>query len=136
MSDQLASSVRIYSPGQVGLACFLGSPLAACCLMALTYGALHDAKKAKKALAYGVAGTIAVIVLAFVLPENIPASVFPIAYTLGVFQVAKQLQGPAVAAHRTQGGKLGSWGFVVGVGFLGLAIVFGVIAGISFLLPS
>jgi hypothetical protein len=136
MSDHTASSVRIYSPGQVGLACFLGSPLAACCLMALTYGALHDAKKAKRALAYGVAGTVAVIALAFMLPESIPGSALPIGYTIGVFQVTKQLQGPAVEAHRTQGGKLGSWGFVVGIGFLGLALVFGVIAGISFLLPS
>lgn len=104
--------------------------------MTLTYGALHEPKKARKALAYGLAATTGVMVLAFVLPDNIPATALPMAYTMGVFQTAKQLQGPAVTAHRARGGKIGPWGFVIGVGFVCLAIVFGVIAGISFLFQS
>jgi hypothetical protein len=135
MNDRTASSVQIYSPAQICIACLLGSPLAASWLMALTYGAIEEKKKAKSSLIYGAAGTAAVVALSFVLPESVPSAALPIGYTIGVFHVAKQLQGPIVAAHRARGGKIGSWGFAVGVGALGLGIVFAAIAGITFLLP-
>ncbi len=104
--------------------------------MALTYGALHLPQKAKRCLIYGVAATTVVIASGFVLPDSVPGPAVAIGYTVAVYQIARQVQGSAVATHRASGGKIGSWGFVVGVGFLGLGVVFAIIAGISFLLPQ
>jgi hypothetical protein len=127
---------RLYSPGQIALASFLGAPLAACWLWSHNYRRLGEARRATRCLIWGVAGTAILVTIAFFLPEHFPSTVIPIGYTVGLYQVAKQSFGTAITQHLAAGGRPGSWWAVVGVGVAGLCIVLAVIVGISLLLPS
>jgi hypothetical protein len=127
---------KLYSPGQIALAAFLGSPLAACWFFARNYRQLDQPKIAKQYLIWGGIGTAAMLVIAFFLPDRFPNSVIPIGYTLGLFQAAKHIHGTTVARHVSAGGSLGSWWSVVGVSLLILTIVLAAVFGVVFILPD
>jgi hypothetical protein len=137
MTPEPQTSARLYTPSQIGLATFLGAPLAAGWLMARNYRALEEKKKAKRCLIYAALGTTVVMALAFVLPENFPNSALPIGYTIGIMQIAKQTQGAMIDAHSARGGSAGSWWAAVGIGILSLLIVVAVFFPVGyFLLPD
>jgi hypothetical protein len=134
--EKMNDSLRYYTPGQVALACFLGSPLAACWLMSRTYRAADEKKKERASIIWGSVGTVALLSLAFVLPDSVPHSALPMGVTIGLFQFAKQLQAPTIARCEAAGQTKGSWWMVVGVGVLCLLIVLAVVAAIVFSLPA
>ena len=129
-------SVRHYSAGQVALACFLGSVPAASWLMARTYRAAANQRKERKAIIWGIVGTIAVLVLVFIIPDDASMGVVPIGLTIGFFQMAKQLQAPTVAELESRGGRKASWWAAAGIGFVGFVIVWVAIMGIASVLPE
>jgi O-antigen/teichoic acid export membrane protein len=137
MAPEPQPSARLFTPAQIGLATFLGAPLAAGWLMARNYRALEEKKKEKRCLIYATLGTTAVMALAFVLPDNFPNTALPIGYTIGIVQIAKQVQGPMIDAHLARGGSAGSWWATVGIGLLSLLIVIVVFFPVAyFLLPD
>jgi len=117
---------KLYSPAQVTLAAFLGSPLSACWFFAANYRALGNAAAANRCLGWGALGTALLVALGFVLPQEI-RSVIPVASVVMVSQAARQAQGAAVEAHRAAGGRLGSWWAVIGVSLLALAVILGLV---------
>ena len=69
------------------------------------------------------------VLVAIALPENVPGLFLAVGQTLAMYYTAKAVQGDAVAVHRRQGGRGGSWLVVCGLGLGSLAIVIvGVIA--------
>src|SRR5262245_14374390 len=127
---------RLYSPGQIALAAFLGSPLAACWFLARNSRQLGQPKAANHYLIWGSVGTIALFVIAFFLPDRFPSKVIPIGYTIGLFQAAKHVHGTTVARHLSAGGRLGSWWLVVGTSLLIVVVVLALVFGIVLLLPD
>jgi hypothetical protein len=104
------ASVKLYSPGQVAWASFLGTPVAGCVLLAINFQRFGQITAANLALVTGFIGTIVVFAIAFVLPDNFPNLVLPLAYTFGMYQGAKQWQGETYQ-HRLANGdrKASGW---------------------------
>jgi hypothetical protein len=122
-------SIRpIYSPGQVAAATFLGSPLAGGWLLALNYQRFGEPRKARVAFGLCVAGTAALLALAYVIPGKAASAlgVFPV---FAMYGLANAVQGPAFASHVAHQGRRGSVWRVLGVSLASLAIVFALLLG-------
>lgn len=125
----VATATRLYSPGQIALAAFLGSPLAGFWFFATNYRELGNRRAANQCLIWGTIGTLALFAIPFALPEAFPKSVIPAAYTVTFAQTARQIHGAALHEHQAGGGRLGSWWMVVGVSVLCLAVALGLLFG-------
>jgi hypothetical protein len=127
---------KLYSPGQIALAAFLGSPLAACWFWSRNYQRLGQPSSSTQCLIWGTVGTIALLAISFFLPERFPNQVIPMGYTFGLLQAARQVHGSIVTKHLSAGGRLGSWWAVVGISLLILVFVLAALFGIILLLPE
>lgn len=121
---------QLYSPNQIAIGAFLGSPLAAGWLAAHNYRAMRQPQDAGRALGLGIIATIVVMALAYYLPESVPSVVLPIAYCVGIYQLADSKFKAVIAAHRTAGGTMRSSWRVVGIGLLCALVVVAVMFGI------
>lgn len=106
----------------VGLATFLGTPLAGSILMALNYRRLGEKAAAGTMVAGGIVLTGLSILLGYALPSGASATV-GIAVLMGVVYGAKALQGAQVEEHTRRGGKLASRWIAFGTGLAVLAPV-------------
>jgi hypothetical protein len=120
---------RLYSPRQISLAAFIGSPVAACWCFAQNYRQLGNTDRAQKWLILGGGGSFISLVLLCMIPgvQRLPHVIIPLAYSLAFEEVAKRIQGDAVAQHISAGGRLASWWLVVGISLLFVIGVFGLL---------
>jgi len=130
------AKMKLYSPGQIAGATFLGSPIAGCVLMTLNYRRMGDSTAANLALILGAIGTIGIIAMAFVLPDGFPNMVLPAAYTYLIYRYAKTAQGQAFDNLIAQGGRKGSGWAVLGVAALCLLLVFAAIIAVLLVMPE
>jgi hypothetical protein len=121
-----ATAEKLYSPRQVAVATFLGSPIAGCCLLGSNYAVLGRPGARVQALLVGVVASAVVIGLAFILPKNFPNTVLPIAYTYGVYGFAEQFQRKTHEARFAAAGQPSYWK-VVGIGVASLILILGLI---------
>jgi peptidoglycan/LPS O-acetylase OafA/YrhL len=128
-----AVGYRLFSPQQIGVATFLGAPVAGAFFLSQNYRQLGNTGAGTQSLVWGLLGTILLMIVSFFLPENFPNSVIPIGCTFGMLYAAKHLQGPAVEQHTVRGGRLGSWWTVVGVGLLSFAIICAIVFTVVFM---
>ncbi|MFO0819073.1 MAG: hypothetical protein U1A77_14100 [Pirellulales bacterium] len=126
----------LYSPGQIAWASFLGSPLAGGILMALNYRRFGNSTAAALTFTAGLVGTVLLMVISFFLPDNFPGSIVPAAYTWGLYQSAKQLQGDAYRTAIEQGGATASGWATTGVGALCLIAVIMLLLAVLFVAPE
>jgi hypothetical protein len=117
-AEASAQSYRLYSPVHVAWATFLGSPIAGCILMAINYWRLGEPKSGRLAIVYGVVASSCLCALGFFLPERFPNSILPIAFTWGMYGIAKSLQGDSMNRHINNGGLKASGWRATGVGLL------------------
>jgi hypothetical protein len=101
----------LYTPGQVALASFLGSPIAGALLIAGNFRRLGRPDRSWLAVLLGLLATVAILALAFVLPEKFPNSVLPAAYTGALWALTGQLFRPYPPNATGP-----SWGRVVAIG--------------------
>ena len=127
---------KLYSPGQIALAAFLGAPVAACWFISRNYRQLDQPQAARQWFMWGVVGTVVLFIVAWFLPDRFPAQAVPIGYTFGFFHAAKQLWSDTIATHRAANGRLASWWAVAGISLLFLAAIFTLILGVIFALPE
>jgi hypothetical protein len=136
MSEISLKTTRYYTAGQVTLAAFLGSVPAACWLIAQTYRAAGDKRKERAAVLWGAGGTLALLGLVLLLPDNFPSSALAIGITFGLHQIAKQLQGALVVDLESKDGTKGSWWMAAGIGIVGLVVILGLITAFVFIMPA
>jgi len=120
--DLSAYPARLYDARQVAAATFLGTPIAGSILIALNYRAMGSASAAWKTVGLGGVGTAALAWLAYALPKGLPGVLPLVLQTSGMYYAAGVLQGRAVAAHRQQNGRQGSWWAAYGVGLACFAV--------------
>ncbi|MGH7782589.1 MAG: hypothetical protein ACREO5_01925 [Candidatus Binatia bacterium] len=115
----------LYSLGQITLAIFLGSPIAGCLLVAKNYRTLGKNEAALQSLLVGVILTPVLFSVAYLLPVNFPNTVLPVAYTVGMREGIRHLQGDAISKYM-EAGRKGSWmvATLVGLGCLVLIAIF------------
>jgi hypothetical protein len=123
--------VRLYSPGQVLAATILGAPVAGAILLAHNYRSVGQGSAGRKALLWGGLGTVGLLIVSLFLLEHFPNSVLPASYSMGMYQLAKQLQGREVASHLAAGGARGSNWSVVGIGVACLLVLLVVMIGVA-----
>jgi hypothetical protein len=132
---------RLFSPGQAGLAAFLGGPVGAFIILTINYFRLGKPAAAWATIAFGLLACAALIALLLVLPESIPGPVLGLPLFLGMWGLAKGLQGSAYAEHLQNGGEGSSSWAAAGFGLLGAVLFMGVFMGVfvgfdSFLLDK
>lgn len=115
--------LRLYSLNQITLAAFLGSPFPGLWLAARNLDALGRWRMYRQCLWWGVGLTLFNLVLAFLVPEQIPGPVVSVPFIVLTRLVANHWFGPDLAAHRAAGGAQGSWWVTVLVGVMGLLVV-------------
>ncbi|HVR21186.1 MAG TPA: hypothetical protein VMS65_15845, partial [Polyangiaceae bacterium] len=116
--------VKVYVPNHVGLAAFLGSPLAGAWILGANYAALGRSADRTKALVVGFIATVALFAIAVVLPEGTP-NFLPIVYTLALREYAKRVQGKDIdRVLATGGAKYSAWR-AAGIGLLYLTVLIG-----------
>jgi 4-amino-4-deoxy-L-arabinose transferase-like glycosyltransferase len=127
LAPATAPRFKLYSPGHMAWATFLGSPLAGCVLLAINYQRLGESTSAMAAVVAGSIVTLATCTVGFFLPDNFPSLVIPLALTFGMWAVGKALQRETVEQHLAKGGeKASAWG-ATGVGVVVLLLVIGAI---------
>ena len=132
----LDPSRRLYSSGQITGATLLGTPIAGAWLMAQNYKAMGLDLFARQAIIFGIIGTLIVLVLAVVLPENTPNILLPAIYTVIVQVIARAKQGADFLAHIANGGfKHSNWR-VVGIGVVFMVFVFLFFAAVLLVMPE
>ncbi len=127
---------RLYSPRQVGIATFLGSPMAGCWLLGANFAATDEHERRRNALLAGVAATITLLLVSFMLPENFPSIVLPIASTFVLQDRAKRLQGDRFDEHIARGGGQHSGWRVALVSLLSVAGLVAGAVGLAMLFPE
>src|SRR5258708_1658797 len=93
-----APAYSLFDAQSVGLATFLGSPLAGTILMGLNYLRLGNAGAGTVAMVIGAMVTAVMFYLAFTV-ESGAFRVAPVLLTLGMYYAAKSLQGAVVEQH-------------------------------------
>lgn len=126
---------RLYSPKQIAAAAFLGSPMAGCHLLAANFRELGLPDAKMRTLLWGAVATVLLLVVAFLVPANFPNVALPAAYTWGMLEIAKQLQGSAYGSHVEAGGAKQSNWRVAGIGVAWLFSVLLVLVGVLLFVP-
>ena len=114
---------ELYDFRGVSIATVLGSPAAGSVLLAMNYRRLGRSGEAVASVVLGILGTLAIMVLAYLLPTKTPSVLFWLPPIYVMTLLSKSLQGPAIAAHTSAGGRLASRWKAAGVGVIGLAII-------------
>lgn len=123
------TAAPLYKLGAVGVATFLGSPLAGAYLLGKNLQALGRGGETGAVWGIAIAIFVVCMALAFILPESVPAIPFTIAQVAGMFFLAQQRIGPVMVLHTEQGGPLYSnWraagiGLLFGLGMLAVVLV-------------
>ena len=78
--------------------------------MAINYRRLGKGAAAIHAVVWSAVATVGVLIAGMLVPDwaHIPNVAFLVPQILGMYGLAKELQGPAVEAHRREGGRLAS----------------------------
>jgi hypothetical protein len=126
-----APDYTLASPGQVGLATFLGGPMAGWLLIARNYRKLGHRAAWCVALAVGVLTTAAAVTVLLLFDDLIGrAKLLPSIVMLAItYGCAQTLQGATVQEHLDQGGKNASGWVVLGSVVLGIVLLLGPLVG-------
>lgn len=122
--ENKTENLELYSQRAIGLATFLGGPLAGAYLIRENYLQLNEPKKGKLSLWAGIISSIILFAIIFSLPDNIinsnsvPSRFFPMIYTIIMVLLVEQLQGPILKNHKVLGNK-----FITAWKAVGIALV-------------
>lgn len=118
LQPALGNMPPLYSIAAVGLATFLGTTLAGAWLMAHNLQLLGKADRVTMVWGIAVALFLLTLVLAFVLPEDVPALPFAIAQLIGMILLARNLMEAELKQHAEAGGAFLSNWRAAGIGIL------------------
>lgn len=126
---EIPPSATLYTPGAVGWATAFGGPLGGCVILALNYHRMGLKSKCTQAVLWGVLSTIALLILAFAVPDSLDPAFrgAAIGITIGLYHLSKRLQGGHVHQHRSRGGRIGSKWWGVGIGLICALLLVGTV---------
>jgi hypothetical protein len=124
-------AVPLFSPGDVFLAAFLGTPVAGGVVLAINELRMARKARAITVLAAGVVTTALLVTLTFVTSESFTTWPIALGGVVGVALVARSTQGPQVRRHLAVGGKKANGWLAVGIGLLSLVAYLVVVVAIG-----
>ena len=123
--------INLYSQKSIGVATFIGGPIAAGYLVMQNFKELDKPDDGKKAFIIGVLSTIVMYIGIFMIPEaildKIPNAIIPAVYTLIIYLIVDKLQGKELNEHKLLENQFVSVWKAVKVGVISLFIT---IAGV------
>ncbi|MDR3094285.1 MAG: hypothetical protein LBU62_06575 [Bacteroidales bacterium] len=138
--EMQVDAFQLYSQRAIGVATFLGGPLAAGILARHNFIRLGQPQWGKYALIIGIISTVLVFAGVCSLPEEmldkIPKILIPSIYTLIIGYIVKIYQGAALKAHKANNRPFCSVWKAAGVGILCTAIYLAIVLGAACLAPS
>lgn len=125
------NETKLYSQKAIGIATFLGGPLAAGFLIRRNFINLNKERAGLTALLLGFVSTFALLAAIFMVPENVidsvPNSLIPAIYTGIIYLIVEKIQGTDLKAHAEQEREFYSGWRAAGIGTIGL-VLFGALA--------
>lgn len=119
---------KLYNKKSVGLATFLGGPIAGAMLLQRNYINSGDEKKGIYALIIGIAATILILAIVFLIPEStfdkFPRMLFPAINTLIMYAIFDALQREIVNQHIANKGVFFTGWRAAGIALIVSAIMF------------
>lgn len=128
MNTQLENEpLKLYSQKAIGIATFLGGPLAAGILVRRNFINLDKPEYGTHALFIGILSTALLFTGIFSIPEEIiekiPSSLIPGIYTLIISLIVHKLMGKDLEKHAESQGQFYSGWRAAGVGVIGLIVI-------------
>lgn len=134
------SKPKFYSLKGIGIATYIGSPLAASILIRKNFLELGEDRKAKTALIIGIASTILIFAGIYLLPETIidkiPNFIIPAIYSFVIYFLAEKQLGEQLKQYQEHGNEFFSNWRAAGIGLLCALIIFIPLIGYEFILAN
>lgn len=120
-------NLQFYKKQAIGIATFIGGPIAAGYLIRENYKALNQTEKGNNILIISILATIAMFVLIFSIPEKImekvPNVILPAAYTAAIVFWVEQTFGTILKQHEENNYSFYSVWRAVGIGVVSFLIL-------------
>lgn len=142
MSEQgnETSTLKFYSQKAIGIATFIGGPLAAGYLIRENYNTLNKPNEGKKSLITGVISTILLFGGIFLIPEaimdKVPNQLLPLFYTGIIYLIVEKIHGKILNKHKEFSNEFFSSWKAAGIGLISLVIIIIGLFGYIFLSPD
>lgn len=130
----VSTAQPLYSLPGIGIATFIGTPLAGAWLLAHNLRLLGKAQRVATTWQVAVALLVVTLALAFVLPAEVPALPFAIAQLFAMMALARHLIDSDIKQHAEQGGVFISNWRAAGIGLLGVLAVAALLFAVFLLL--
>ncbi|WP_179337638.1 hypothetical protein [Winogradskyella ludwigii] len=131
---------KFYSQKAIGIATFIGGPLAAGYLIRENYLSLGKPDEGNKSLIIGIIATVLLFTGIFMIPESImekvPSQIIPIIYTGIIYLIVNKIHGTILDEHKENGNEFYSGWKAAGVGVVSLIILLIGIFAYVFLSPE
>lgn len=116
---------KIYKDRAISVGTFLGGPLVAGYFIAENFKVFGEYEKAKKTWIYTIIATVIIFGGIFLIPDDVkvPNQIIPLVYTGIAIFLLKHFQGKNIENHINSGGGFFGWWRIIGVGFIGLAVI-------------
>ena len=132
--------LKFYSQKAIGIATFIGGPMAAGYLIRENYRSLDELEKGKTAFIIGVLSTLLLFVGIFLIPESIlekvPNQILPAVYTGIIYVIVDRIHGAILKQHKDSGNEFHSGWKAAGIGTVSLIILLAGIFGYAYLSPE
>jgi len=124
---------KIYSEKAIKITTFLAGPLVAGYCISENFKIFNDLEKSKKTWLFTILLSVSIILLACLLPENIPTFIFPVIYVSITSYFLKTYQEKDIQKHISNGGETyNGWRMLV-VGLISIVALFAVIISLVML---
>ncbi|WP_338408988.1 hypothetical protein [uncultured Flavobacterium sp.] len=133
-------NLKFYSQKAIGIATFIGGPLAAGYLIQQNYISLNKPDQGKKSLLIGIVTTIILFGGIFMIPDNIidkvPNQILPLIYTGIIYLIVEKIHGKILNKHKKNENEFFSRWKAAAIGLIALAVLSIGIFGYVFLSPD
>ena len=138
--ENTTKDLKFYSQKAIGIATFIGGPLAAVYLVRENYLNLNKPNEGKKSLLIGIISTVLLFTGIFMIPESImdkvPNQIIPAVYTGIIYLIVEKIQGTILNQHKENDNVFYSGWKAAGIGFISLIILLIGIFGYAYLSPN
>jgi hypothetical protein len=138
--ENQTKDLKFYSQKAIGIATFIGGPLAAGYLIRENYLTLNKPDEGKKSLIIGIISTIILFGGIFIIPESIldkvPNQILPLIYTGIIYLIVEKIHGQILNKHKENKNEFFSGWRAAGIGLISLVVLSIGIFGYVFLSPD
>ncbi|WP_405572055.1 hypothetical protein [Winogradskyella sp. Asnod2-B02-A] len=138
--NNTTKDLKFYSQKSIGLATFIGGPLAAGYLIKENYKALNQGEKGRTALIISIIATLIVFGSLYMIPESImskiPNMIIPAIYTGIIYLIVDKIHGTILNNHDLNNYPFYSGWRAAGIGVISLIILVAIIFATIFLIPD